>query len=337
LILKSSRAVAVIRDRPAFFFSEGFTMTAPKREQLANNAFTTLNGGIDNSQTSITVTDGSVFPSVGNFRIRIGDEILLCTARSTNTLTVVRGYEGTSGASHSDLANVIHFLTKGSLERWAQDSWGLWAYTDQPPFGLFGTDGITPLTTSDFAWINQGSATGTDQNGTIIIDAPAASGENCRILKKSAPSPGYTLITAFQACQIIESGSYANFGLCARQSTTGKFYASAISAANGGNPWQHAVYKFTNATTFSTDLLSRKITNMMTRMIWLKFEDDNTNCKFSISADGANWIQTASEARGTFLTTSGGVTGPDEIGFYVNNQASTLFHSLGRICHWSTF
>jgi hypothetical protein len=57
-------------------------MTAPKREQYSNFGFTTLNGSINNSVTSITVTDGSVFPSVGNFRIRVAQEIMLCTARS---------------------------------------------------------------------------------------------------------------------------------------------------------------------------------------------------------------------------------------------------------------
>ena len=37
-------------------------MTTPNKETAANAASTTLNGSINNSVTSITVTDGSTFP-----------------------------------------------------------------------------------------------------------------------------------------------------------------------------------------------------------------------------------------------------------------------------------
>ena len=38
-------------------------------EQFANNAATTLNGGINNSTTSITVASVTNFPTSGNYRI----------------------------------------------------------------------------------------------------------------------------------------------------------------------------------------------------------------------------------------------------------------------------
>ena len=92
-------------------------MTVPLREQFANNAFTTLNGGINNSTTTITVSDGSVFTATGNFRLVVSQEIMLCMARSGNTLTVVRGYEGTGAASHSDLDNIVLALTAAAHHR----------------------------------------------------------------------------------------------------------------------------------------------------------------------------------------------------------------------------
>jgi hypothetical protein len=312
-------------------------MSVPLREQLKNDAFTTLNGAINNSQTTITVTTGSVFPSAGNFRIRVGDEIMLVTARSTNDLTVVRGQEGTTAASASNAADVIHVLTAPGLTRWAQDSHAIWSNSAAPPLGtLVDTDGKTLLTTSDFSWVNQGSTTVSDQNGTIIMDAPAASGENCRIQYRTAPSPTYSMIVAFQAANILESGCYPNFGLLARQSTSGKFYACALGGENGSHPFKHAVYKFNSATSYSGDLLSRKFTLLHGPYIWFKMTDDNTNLTFYVSIDGTNWIQTAQEARGTFLTLNGGVTGPDQIGWYINNQGSSLYRLLCRLCHWST-
>lgn len=79
---------------------------------FTNNAQTTLNGAINNSTTSIVVTDGSVFPSPTNgnfFKMTLAQaggsetswEIVYVTARSGNTLTVVRGRDGTSAASWS--------------------------------------------------------------------------------------------------------------------------------------------------------------------------------------------------------------------------------------------
>jgi hypothetical protein len=51
--------------------------------------------------TTWAVSDGSVFPASGQFRVRCEDEIALCTARSGNHLTVTRGIEGTVAAPHA--------------------------------------------------------------------------------------------------------------------------------------------------------------------------------------------------------------------------------------------
>lgn len=75
--------------------------------KFTNNAKTTLNGSITNSATSIVVTSGSVFPALAGgdyFYATIEDnalvrEIVKVTARSGNTLTVVRGVDGTIGTA----------------------------------------------------------------------------------------------------------------------------------------------------------------------------------------------------------------------------------------------
>lgn len=80
-------------------------------EKLSNFATTTLSSGINNSVTSLTVASATNFPISGNFRITIDSEILLVTAVSGTTFTVVRGVEGTSAASHSSDATVGNCLT----------------------------------------------------------------------------------------------------------------------------------------------------------------------------------------------------------------------------------
>lgn len=79
--------------------------------KLANNAFATLAAGINSSATSITVASGqgARFPtlSAGDyFYATLIDtsnnlEIIKCTARSTDVLTVVRGQESTTARTYS--------------------------------------------------------------------------------------------------------------------------------------------------------------------------------------------------------------------------------------------
>ena len=75
----------------------------PNYLQVKNRAASSLAADITSTATSLTVQagDGAKFPQPGNgFNITIEDEILKCTARSTDTLTVVRAQEGTTAAGH---------------------------------------------------------------------------------------------------------------------------------------------------------------------------------------------------------------------------------------------
>jgi len=84
-------------------------------ERFTNNGESTLGSGIDNAVTSLTVASASSFPTAGNFRIRIDDEIMLVTGVSGTTFTVTRASEGTAAASHSSGATVRHVLTAGAI------------------------------------------------------------------------------------------------------------------------------------------------------------------------------------------------------------------------------
>jgi len=74
--------------------------------KVANNAYGTLNAGITNSDTTIVLNagEGARFPSLSAgdyFFATLIDttnnlEIVKVTARSTDTMTIVRGEDGTS-------------------------------------------------------------------------------------------------------------------------------------------------------------------------------------------------------------------------------------------------
>ena len=79
--------------------------------KFSNNAKTTLSSGITSSATSITLADGSVFPSISGsdyFYVTLEvdsdsdlKEIVKVTARNGNTLTITRGQDGTSARTFS--------------------------------------------------------------------------------------------------------------------------------------------------------------------------------------------------------------------------------------------
>jgi len=92
---------------------------------FVNNATTTLSAGVGDSATSISVTDGSVFPSLSGsdyFYLTLEvdsdptlKEIVKCTARSGNTLTITRAQDGTSARTFSTADKAELRLTAAGL------------------------------------------------------------------------------------------------------------------------------------------------------------------------------------------------------------------------------
>ena len=92
---------------------------------FANNARSTLAAGVTAIATTFYLNpgDGAKFPSPGageNFAVTLVDssgniEVAYCTSRATDTLTVVRGQDGTSGIVFA-AGDVIELrLTSGTL------------------------------------------------------------------------------------------------------------------------------------------------------------------------------------------------------------------------------
>lgn len=94
-----------------------------RREFSGSVVRTTLSSAINNSVTSISVTDGSTFPSgVNPFVIVLdrglaAEEKVLVSSRSTNTLSVLsRAYDGTTANSHIVGSYVDHVLDATTLQ-----------------------------------------------------------------------------------------------------------------------------------------------------------------------------------------------------------------------------
>jgi Tfp pilus assembly protein PilX len=86
--------------------------------RVGRGASTTLAAAITSSQTTITVSSASGFPTSGTFRIRIDDEDMTVTGgQGTTTWTVTRGVNSTTAASHviSQAVNQDDAGTSGEL------------------------------------------------------------------------------------------------------------------------------------------------------------------------------------------------------------------------------
>lgn len=110
-------------------------------EVYINAGQSTLNGSIDNSQTSLVVTSASTFPAAGTFRCLISaegantNEIVTVTAVSGTTFTIIRAseaYAGSSSASaHASGATITQVLTTEGLHQnvsWNDQLWLLTRY-----------------------------------------------------------------------------------------------------------------------------------------------------------------------------------------------------------------
>ena len=74
---------------------------------VSDASSTTVNEALDNSETTITLTNGNIFPSAGT--ILIEDELITYTGRSTHDLTgCTRGSLGTTAVAHDDGTAVVN-------------------------------------------------------------------------------------------------------------------------------------------------------------------------------------------------------------------------------------
>ena len=108
-------------------------------EQFANGGISSLAAAMtDTVGTSLTVKSAVGFPTVGNFRIIVGTEIMLVTAVQGKVFTVTRGAESSTAATHSADDPVFHTLTAGSLAQRDIEQFGTGLITARDAAGQAG-------------------------------------------------------------------------------------------------------------------------------------------------------------------------------------------------------
>jgi len=86
--------------------------------KVKNRAISTLASGVSDVATEWTLAtgEGALFPSSGDFHVTCENEIVKCTSRTGDVLTVVREQEGTTKAAHDADKAVKLRITAGVIE-----------------------------------------------------------------------------------------------------------------------------------------------------------------------------------------------------------------------------
>ena len=107
----------------------------PNIEAFGNNDLTTLAASVAVPDTIISGTSVAGFPTNGQFRLLIGNELLQVIGYDleANQWQVVRGIEGTTAATHAMGDQVACILTKGSLVTLKENAGTTFVYRDSEP------------------------------------------------------------------------------------------------------------------------------------------------------------------------------------------------------------
>ena len=198
--------------------------------KFSNLASTTLASGITNSATTITVADGSVFPALGSgdfFFASIdtppnSPEIVKVTAVSSNTLTVVRGQDGTTATTHASGEIIALRVVAATLEDLRDNSGE--TYTAGAGITLTGTvfSNAAPDQTVSLTGSGATTVSGTYPNFTISstgTEYTAGSGITLTGTVFSNAAPDQTVALTGAGTTTI-SGTYPNFTITGATSST---------------------------------------------------------------------------------------------------------------------
>jgi hypothetical protein len=303
-------------------------------QQLANFAESTLSASITSGDTTATVTDGSSFPSSGDFIVRIDDEFIKVTARSTNTLTITRAQEGSTATSHSSASLVKLVLTKTTLEEYFGDNYIFGTAASRPATGKIGQ--IYQASDIDASWryqsngwelvhpcfvpyngaidltgwtsFNLSTSAWTVTQGLLAVTTPQSAGFNLRGYYHNKPAAPFTATMAIRIPATWQQTD--RIGITLTNATYHWTYVvSSLSSI------QLQTQGFTNTTSNDGGSTNRAIP--VDTFIYIRFRDDNSNWYHEYSYDNKNWAVHAQTGRNNGTT-------PTKIGI-VRNRVDTDF------------
>lgn len=319
-------------------------------------ASSTLGTGYTAADPTLTVADGSKFPSAGDFWVRLANAnqtILKITSRAANILTRAAGAaDGTTDQDAGSGLAVDWVMGTAALDQLRADLCRSGAATslpstadakegdryqcsDSPYNWRFNGTIWEPWAPSwklkepisaDFSWVNQQAAAIDTSLGGVRLYEAASETVELHIRKKAAPSTPY-IITAGLLLGIMQLNANPMLGLVFRNSSSGKIHFWGFRSADGT---LHAVSVYwADPTTVSAWWWNQTpLPSAMPKSPfgWLRIADDGVNRICSFSATGYDWFALHTVARTEEFTA-------DEVGFAINGQSGT-YACYMHLLHW---
>lgn len=241
-------------------------------ELFGNLAKTTINqvGGINATSTTVVVSalNGSntwnSFPSSGNFRVVFGTdnnaEIAICTAVDTtsNTLTLLRGQEGSTAQTWGNGTAVTLAITAASINQTVAEAYQVGPYSNLPAQGratgsfyqaidghtpwswnpytgswqpvIGGVLGIKPPSAATFTGQNNSTGTLTDTGrGALLYTGVQDAGPTFRGYSISQSGPGFVEAAVQMVTGGTSSAGDSILGVSMLETSTGKAYQFDIT------------------------------------------------------------------------------------------------------------
>lgn len=300
-----------------------------RRERLANNAETTLASAAIPADGTITVESASGFPTEGDFRIVVNNELMLVTTVSGVTFTVTRGMEGTTAANHDIDTPLAQVLTEEGVQRLISESADPFAFS-RPAFRIQDTNGVL-LNSTDFTTVNGTSLTLHDNaDGSITLQFPDID-NRLPMIVRTAPTAPYKITGAFRITALADIGAGDDGPM------VGPVFRDGVNNEELLWRWRplddiatRLRVNYYLAEVFSSGVGAFiKAEPAIDSVVWFEMEDNNTNIFFRYSTDGVHFIEWFTETRAFTLTAA-----PNQVGFGVVNPATTDFDVFATLLAW---
>ena len=238
-----------------FLLSLLFSSPAFAQDQWANNAYSTLASGINASVTSFTVVtgEGARFPTPGNgyyLTLESGSiatptarEIVRVTARSSDTFTVTRATQGTSGSVFAVGSRVSFRITAQSLREFGVGnqlmtrttsvsmgslqqslSYGTWWWNPRPGSTTVDTTGN---------WSTLGTAGGVSPTDNLFSGRLAVRYTSATVAGSEGGAYGNNIRFVYRPTSSLLGGTHfaASFGVATSISTL-RFFCGFVNNTN---------------------------------------------------------------------------------------------------------
>jgi hypothetical protein len=290
-----------------------------RRERLANNAETTIASDVVPGDLTISVASATNFPTEGDFRIVVDNELMLVTSVSGTTFTVTRGIESTVASNHVESVGVAQVLTEAGMQKLIAESCDPFAFS-RNPFRIQDTNGAL-LAVSDFTEIDAStvgvSYDNADGSITLELAAPDATERQFKIVR-TAPATPYIMTMATTLNSISATADSGPL--------FGPIFRDSVNDENLMIRWRplDVLASRLNINHYAVEVFQSSITAALradaspSAILWWQIEDDGVDLFWRISTDGVHWITFHTVARATPMTAA-----PDQVGFGIVNAVGT--------------